>query len=163
MSRHNSYLYKRYGYETFKLKSSVLIEKSSCKNYSISSEKFLNTLGIAVYFFLKSKPSIYGYEKTFGSVIKTRLSNFENQIEEIYGFDIIAKFYKNITSNEKIQKLPYYYFDYNEASKWGVLMDDSEYSNNRIMSKNGDYFDFKIYCMTRDIEKHAGFQDELPF
>ena len=135
MSRHNSYLYKRYGYETFKLNSSVLIEKTS----------------------------IYGFEKTFGSVIKTRLSNYENQIEEIYGFDIIAKFYKKITSIERIQKLPYYYFDYKEASKWGVLMDDSEYSSNRIMSKNGDYVDFKIYCMTRDIEEGAGFQDELPF
>lgn len=162
MSRYN-YLYRRYGYETFKLNSSVLIEKTSCKNYSISSEKFLNTLGISVYFLLKTKISIQGYEKTFGSIIKNSLSNHENQIEEIYGFDIIAKFYKKITSIEKIQKLPYCYFDYNKASKWGVLMDDSEYSTNRIMSKNGEYVDFKIYCMTRDIEEGAGFKDELPF
>jgi hypothetical protein len=149
--------------KTVLLSSFVLFEKCSKKDFISNSEKYLNSIGIGIYIWLKSKYVANGEEITHASA---STPNNLNKLIEIYGLNVLYKFYKVITSNKKLKELPHLQYNLKNKFKRAYLKFDGHhdlYQGNYIKDEFGQNHSFQIYCMTKNVLKSAGYVEELPF
>ena len=140
------------------LKSFVLFEKCSKKSFIYNSEKYLNSIGIAIYIWRERNLSIQGMTVTYVPVTN---NDSLNSLIEIFGLDNLVEFYKTIMSNENLRHLPHCQYNIRGKRKSALLNPidkNSQYSKHTISYDIEDSNQFLLYCMTRRIMKSAGYK-----
>lgn len=128
------------------LQSSVLVEKSNFKEFIINSERFLNNIGIAIYFPEFDFRTLQWPETE--NLSYAALTNKENldKLLEILDIQKLVQFYKSALSNARLSYLPHKKYN---TKHLGVRVD--------LQMPEFNNMDCLAFCINQKTAKSAGY------